>query len=251
MRLRDGTVWQSSNEGYTWWQPIPDERFVVFYLHTHSHDRGYLLTASKKFYYTTDTGRSWNHQTAPNPPNTFGAIILHFQPNTEYLIWTGNADCEGNGGQCHAEAHYSTDNGRKWYSIESYVRNCAWARDKELLIDRTQIICESYKEKKGDQRTFNVNVNPLQLVTGTQFFSHKKVLFDRVVGFAKFSEFLIVAEVSDCLLMAQLLSEPPNSILSNNSLLTSKCRWTGRTLLLASSRQVSDPKITYVSPVSS
>ncbi|OCB88754.1 signal sequence binding protein [Sanghuangporus baumii] len=194
VRLRDGTIWQSSNEGYTWWQPFPDERFVVFYLHSHSHDRGYLLTASTKFYYTTDTGRSWNQQNAPLPPNTFNAVILHFQPNSEYLIWTGNANCEGNGDQCHAEAHYSTDNGRKWYLIESYVRNCAWARDKELVIDRTQIICESYKEKKGDQRTFNVNVNPLQLVGGTQFFSHKRVLFERVVGFAKFSEFLIVAE---------------------------------------------------------
>ncbi|KAH8108890.1 hypothetical protein DFH11DRAFT_1818258 [Phellopilus nigrolimitatus] len=59
----------------------------------------------------------------------------------------------------------------------------------------TQIICESYKEK-GNQRLFQANTKPLQLVGGAQFFS-KKVLFDRVIGFAKFSEFLIVAESLD------------------------------------------------------
>ncbi len=80
--------------------------------------------------------------------------------------------------------------------MESYVRNCAWARDAELKIDSTQVLCESYRDKKGNQRTFQVNDNPLQLVGGTSFFSkNKRVLFERVVGFAKFSEFLIVAEV--------------------------------------------------------
>ncbi|EJC99110.1 signal sequence binding protein [Fomitiporia mediterranea MF3/22] len=194
VRLHDGSIWQSSNEGYSWNQLFPDERFVVFYLHTYSHDRGYLLTASNKFYYTTDTGKNWHSQDAPSPPNTFGAVIMHFHPNSEYIIWTGDVDCTGNGNNCHSEARFSTDNGRNWHFIESYVRNCAWARDKELKIDSSQIICESYKEKQGNQRLFNVDINPLQLVGGAQFYRNKQVIFDRVVGFAKFSEFLIVAE---------------------------------------------------------
>ena len=99
------------------------------------------------------------------------------------------------GPTCHAEAFYSTDNGRKWNLVESYVRNCAWARDKELKIDLTQIICESLREKKGNQHTAQPSENPLQLVSGSQFFKKKRLLFERVVGFAKFSEFLIVAEV--------------------------------------------------------
>lgn len=130
------------------------------------------------------------------PPNNFGAVIMHFHPQTDYLLWTGNKNCENGNEDCHTEAYYSQDNGRNWNFVESYVRNCAWARDAELRIDQTLIICESFKEKKGNQKRFNANDNHLQLVAGSSFFGNKKVLFDRVVGFAKFSEFLVVAEVS-------------------------------------------------------
>ena len=37
--------------------------------------------------------------------------------------------------------------------------------------------------------------NPLELIEGTDYYRRKKKLFDHVVGFAKFSEYLIVAEV--------------------------------------------------------
>jgi hypothetical protein len=198
VRLDDNSVWQSSNEGYTWTRPVPDEEFVYFYMHSYSNDRAYLITRSRTFYYTTDGGVKWYKQTAEAVPNTFGAPVLHFHPTSDYLIWTGNVDCETGpslSGKCRAVAYYSTDNGRNWRTVEEYVRNCAWARDSELKIDRSQILCESYREKKGDQRMFQPNSNSLQLVSGSNFFKDKRKLFDRVVGFAKFSEFLIVAEV--------------------------------------------------------
>lgn len=62
-------------------------------------------------------------------------------------------------------------------------------------MDPTQILCESYKNKDGSQLFFDLN-NPLELIGGKDFFSKRKKLFDHVVGFAKFAEFLIVAEVS-------------------------------------------------------
>jgi hypothetical protein len=80
--------------------------------------------------------------------------------------------------------------------LETYVRNCAWARDATLFTDPTEIICESYKDKTGNQRFFQVD-NPLELIEGTNYYSKKKQLFSHVVGFAKFSEFLIVAEVRE------------------------------------------------------
>lgn len=64
-----------------------------------------------------------------------------------------------------------------------------------MLVDLSQIICESYRDKQGSQRFFGTNI-PLELISGTQFFAKKMKLFDQVVGFAKFSEYLIVAEVS-------------------------------------------------------
>lgn len=97
--------------------------------------------------------------------------------------------------------------------IEEYVRNCAWAKDAELAVDRSQILCESYRDKVGSQRYFQSN-NPLQLVGGSDFFKKKKTLFNQVVGFAKFAEFLIVAEVSRVVLVVWLLA---NAFFSSSS----------------------------------
>ena len=96
---------------------------------------------------------------------------------------------------CHAEAWYTRDNGRSWHPIEKYVViDCAWALDTKLNADPTEILCESYQKKEGNQRFFVDN--PLELVEGQGYYSRKKKLFNQVVGFTKFSEFLVVAEVS-------------------------------------------------------
>ena len=191
-------MWISSNEGYTWTQLIFQEfsRFVAFYHHKYSPDRAYLITDSEKFFYTTDTGRTWHAATAPTPPNSFRALVLHFHPDSDMLIWIGNKDCSINVENCRAEAHFSRDNGRTWSFVESYVRNCAFAKDSHLDADPTEIVCESYRDKKGSQGYFGNN-NPLELVAGRNYFEKatRRRLFENVVGFTKFSEFLVVAEV--------------------------------------------------------
>ena len=149
VRLHDNSIWQSSNEGYTWSQVHPEERFLAFYHHPHSPDRAYLLTSGSAFYATTDFGRSWNKFDTPNPPNTFRAQVLRFQPDADRLIWIGNQDCDKLFANCRAQAHYSRDNGRHWTHIEDYVVNCAWATDTKLHADPTEIICESYQKKEG------------------------------------------------------------------------------------------------------
>ena len=194
VRLADYSLWQSSNEGYSWIQHFPEEPFLAFYHHKYTPDRAYAITAGKKILYTTNTGRSWHYTETPTIPNTFGQAVLHFHPESDYLIWTGEDGCSGRGENCHAEAHYSRDNGRSWTLLDTYIRNCAWARDATLFTDPTEIICESYRDKTGNQKLFQLN-NPLELIEGTDYYRKKKKLFDHVVGFAKFSEYLIVAEV--------------------------------------------------------
>lgn len=78
--------------------------------------------------------------------------------------------------------------------MEDYVRNCAFAKDHSIDADPSEIICESHKEKSGNQRFFSGS-NMLELVVGSNYYQKKKKIFDAVVGFAKFSEYLIVAEV--------------------------------------------------------
>ncbi|KAF5354534.1 hypothetical protein D9758_011247 [Tetrapyrgos nigripes] len=196
VRLVDGSIWLSRNEGFTWVQVEEGERFVAFYHHPYSNDRAYLLTRNDYFYTTTDFGRSWNRRNTPSPPNTFRAQVLRFQPRSDNLIWVGNVDCEdGSISKCHAEAHYSTDNGHGWNFVEKFVVNCAWTVDTKLSADPTEIICESYSIKQGSQRMMSAE-NRLELVEGKEFFRKKQKLFDEVVGFAKFSEYLVVAEMS-------------------------------------------------------
>jgi hypothetical protein len=194
VRLVDNTIWQSANEGYSFTQIAKDDEILAFYIHPFSRDRAYLVSSGDKIHYTTDRGQSWHSFKPPTRANIFGIRALSFHPlETDYLIWTGIKGCGRGEKDCYAEAQYSTDNGRSWDVVEKYVRNCQWARDKELLVDSRRIMCESYKEKKGDQRRFR-NV-ALQLVIGSPYFQKKQTLFDNIVGFAKFSEYLLVAEV--------------------------------------------------------
>jgi hypothetical protein len=196
VRLADHTIWQSRNEGFTWDQIHPEMKFLAFYHHKYSNERAFLITDHETVFYTTDTGRTWNRFKAPTPPNTFGAQALRFNPaDTDYILWVGNMNCVGTAQYCHAEAQLSRDNGRKWAVVEKYVRNCAFAKDRELDTDPTEIICESFTTKKGRQGMPS-SANPMELVVGSNYFKNKKKLFEQVVGFAKFSEFLVVANVS-------------------------------------------------------
>ena len=59
-------------------------------------------------------------------------------------------------------------------------------------------MCESYEKKSGDQRGFNVpggTQNAVMLVEGSPFFRGKRVLFGNVIGFTKFAEYMLVADV--------------------------------------------------------
>ncbi|ESK86675.1 signal sequence binding protein [Moniliophthora roreri MCA 2997] len=195
VRLHNFAVYQSSNEGYTWQQIHPKERFLAFYHHPYSNERAYLITAENRIYITTDTGRSWHRMMTPSPPNRFRVPVLRFQPGSDRIIWTGSVNCEGSQQGCHTEAHWSRDNGRTWTLIDKYVVNCAWVADTNLQADPTEIVCESWQQKEGNQPS---QPGPgLELVEGKNYYAQgeRKKLFDNVIGFAKFSEYLVVAEL--------------------------------------------------------
>lgn len=195
VQLSDSSIWQSSNEGFTWKRLYDKENFLAMAIHGFNKDRAYLVTSSRVVYYTTDVGKNWLTFTPPTDPNGLGVPILDFHPTqSDWLIWTGQVDCGSmTSTSCRAQSHYTTDNGRNWKLIENYVKTCSWGRDSRLKIDERLIICESLVTKKGSQRSSDYN--PTELVAGKSFYTKKEQLFKTVVGFATFSEFLIVAEV--------------------------------------------------------
>lgn len=210
-------------------------------MHTYAKDRAYLITESSDVHYTTDKGASWNKFTAPSMPNSLGIPLLDFHPiRPDWLIWTGMAACEQSDSKnCRAIAYYTKDNGRHWYKIDEYVRICSWGRDKALRLDEKIIFCESYRDKKGSQRSVYADNNPLQLVSGEFFYGTKKVLFPSIVGFATFEEYMVVAEVrcrSAVLLLQQLTLLTPRSSTRLLAPSGSRSRSTARTLHSLASR---------------
>jgi len=147
-------------------------------------------------YITTDSGLTWTKTDTPLPPNSFGLRVIQFQPTPDFLIWSGDADCQNSGGAgCHAEAWYSQDNGENWDLVERYVRECRWGLAFKPEADPTEIICESFTAKHGSQPKMLSWENTLGLVAGKQFYTEKRMLLNEIIVFDVFSEFLFVGEV--------------------------------------------------------
>ncbi|THU81963.1 Oligoxyloglucan reducing end-specific cellobiohydrolase [Dendrothele bispora CBS 962.96] len=195
VRLYDGSVWQSQNEGYDWMRLEPHEHFTKLRHHPNDDERAYLLTNDAYFYATTDAGHSWIRVATPGPPSRFPAEVLELQVHPDYLLWMGDVNCErGRQEQCHGAAWYSVDNGKRWSFVEHYVRSCMWSPLSSHFTDLTEIFCESYSIKEGYQGTKSP-ANRLKIVSGKSFYAEKEVLFDN--GFilsGKFSLYLAVIE---------------------------------------------------------
>ena len=129
--------------------------------------------------------------------------------------------------------------------MEDYVRNCAFAKDHSIDADPTEIICESYKEKSGNQRYFSGS-NRLELVVGSNYYQNKRKMFDAVVGFAKFSEYLVVAEVSILSSVPWYHDSPSSSYFQRNDHWHCKSHWMAFTSLLVNSLRVCTQRLTYV-----
>ncbi|CAH7670748.1 hypothetical protein PPACK8108_LOCUS5483 [Phakopsora pachyrhizi] len=193
----ENQVWQSNNQGYSWDEPIKNAKFISMQIHPYSRDRAYLISPDQTIYYTTDKGSSWNNLKTPMSPNLLGLPLLDFHPTrSDWLIWSGSEGClSREKANCKAVAFYTKDNGRYWSKIDDYVRVCSWGRDKKFKVEERAIYCESYLHKRGSQ--MGMTDNPLRLILGRNFYSDRKTLFDSIVGFATFEEFMVVAQVVD------------------------------------------------------
>ncbi|KAK0528682.1 vacuolar protein sorting/targeting protein PEP1 [Tilletia horrida] len=201
----DGTIWLSRNDGMDWKAlegiggDNGDGHAIAVIPHRFAHERAYLISRGQRVWYTDDRGYTWKPFDAPDKPNTMGLSVLQFhaqQPN--WLIWTGQYQCETVfSPSCRARAWYSLDGGENWNKIDEYVKTCAWATEHHFNANPQTIICESFKNKKGSQLSFDKNNNVLELIVGDKFYNSRRKLFDNVVDFAFFSEFLLVGELRD------------------------------------------------------
>lgn len=164
-------------------------------MHPYFKSRAYLIGSGKTIWWTSDAGANWKSLDTPTDANGLGIDLLDFHPRRDnWLIFTGSYDCTASLSEnCRAVAFSSRDDGRTWQEIASYVRVCSWGRDASFKIDERVIFCESYREKSGSQRAFDGN--PLELVYGADLYTKKRTVFNSIIGFATFAEYMVVARV--------------------------------------------------------
>ncbi|KAL9932857.1 hypothetical protein V8E36_008112 [Tilletia maclaganii] len=201
----DGTIWLSKDEGWSWSEVKDvggdkgDGHALAVVPHRWRFTHAYLISRGQRVWVTANQGISWKPFDAPDKPNSFGIPPLQFHP-TEYdwLIWNGMKDCDTIvSPNCRARAWYSLDGGANWEKVDEYVKTCAWGSKDHFVADPQTIICESYKSKKGSQLSFSQANNNLELIVGEKFYRNKRRVFDNIVDFATFSEFLLVGQLLD------------------------------------------------------
>jgi len=182
------------DHGKTWAKAV-DDNIVAIYPHQYNNDYVYFLTATSKFYRSTDRGLhdSIHPYEAPQMPNPHRLQILQFHPTeSDWLIWIGGEHCEKDGPECHTVASVSQKNGldKSWESLLPYVKKCAFVwREAGRHTDKKEVFCEQYTNEEMGA--------PVELISSEDWFKTKDVKFKSVVEFATMSEFIIVATKGD------------------------------------------------------
>lgn len=188
MRTDRQETYITVDHGKKWQRVLDDakEEIVAIYPHTYFSEVVYLITNSKKVYYSQNYGKTFHHFDAPEEPNRDRLQILTFHPGEkDWLLWTGGKDCSGVGTDCHSVAHVSRKGGEEWTTLLPYVRKCQFVWREGRKDSEKLVYCEHFA---GEDPT-----GPVKLVASADWFEHKDTHFEDVISFATMSEFIIVA----------------------------------------------------------
>lgn len=192
MRTKEHEVWITHDGGAKWEQILKDVDVVSIYPNSHFFDSIYFITTKDEIWYTLDRGvTAPKKMKVPTKPNRQNLLVMDFHPNKkEWLIWTGQKDCESLGDNCHAVAYYTKDNGEEWHRLLPHVGLCKWIRgQKQKVISERLIFCEHDEKENGSGN--------LQLLASDNFFDDKKEHFPDIIGFATMAEFIVVASINE------------------------------------------------------
>ncbi|KAJ3278942.1 vacuolar protein sorting/targeting protein PEP1 [Borealophlyctis nickersoniae] len=207
--IRDKSDWvhMSPDNGKTWENILKDAGTIpAMFKDPFRGDRAYFITTKNQVWYTSDAGKNFAKMDVPLPASNQVAtshILRTHGKDPNLLIWTGDAgSCLGAYGDCRAEAYYSTDHGRSWHKLLTYVDMCIFADNGKFVpAGERGVLCLEFDLKEGDQRA-GQRSSERQLVwsddvkKGTDGFTVK---LKRIVhsGVALFEEFAVAAMVSD------------------------------------------------------
>ncbi|QSS60294.1 signal sequence binding protein [Histoplasma capsulatum] len=180
-------IFLSRDHGKKWKRILEEEKITRIEPHRFFDDVAYFLTNNGDGWYTLDRGDTFRKFKAPLPPNQDKLPVLSFHPDRrDWLIWTGADECNGNGGNCHSVAYYTTNLGGEWHFLMRYVRRCEFiSRDARGSSDKL-VFCEQFENE-------NPSNKHLQLLSTEDWFAEKRLHYSNILDFATMQEFIIVA----------------------------------------------------------
>ncbi|SMQ45937.1 unnamed protein product [Zymoseptoria tritici ST99CH_3D7] len=187
MRTELREVFKTHDHGKSWIPVLKEEEVLAIYPHQYQNDRVYLVTPSKKVYFSTDFAKNFHSFDAPEEPNRAHVQVLTFHPKEkDWLIWTGGRDCKGD--QCLTVAQVSRKHGESWETMLRAVRKCQFVYREDRENSDSMVLCEQYENenenKEGASRL---------LVSSTDWFEHKQEVKRDVIAFATMAEYIVVA----------------------------------------------------------
>ncbi|KAI8971058.1 hypothetical protein BDB01DRAFT_854995 [Pilobolus umbonatus] len=182
VRLSNGEVWQTSNQGIKWNRVLEDSGFVIsVILHEFDNRRAYALTRDA-MYVTEDQGANWRKIKVPLPASRLTNQVLDFHPTErDWLLYIGQAEDVS----MYSEAFISRNNGKDWGSLELYVDKCIFGRDSNFNIEKETIFCSVHDKKRVGEG--------IRLLRTTDWGSTTETYFDDVVEFFVVEDFMAVA----------------------------------------------------------
>lgn len=190
MQIDSENVYKTHDQGVSWTKILKGEDIVAIMPHRYFSDWIYFLTASNAAFVSKDRGKTIKEIELPSPPNNMGKPILDFHSSrSSWLLFTGTKGCEKSSGQnCRAVTFYTENGGSTWEVLHDQVDNCQYIGATKVESDSNLIYCTAWSSVDGTG-------GQLELLSSIDYFETHEKIFDSVVGFAVFEEYIIVAEV--------------------------------------------------------
>ncbi|KAF9211069.1 vacuolar protein sorting/targeting protein PEP1 [Podila verticillata] len=187
----------SRNEGKDWDRVEVEGSIISLERHPYERSTAVITTAGHKQYITQDKGDNWDALDLPVVPalSFRNYDFWSFHPSESgWFIFMGEKDCgyEGNN-RCHAEAYVTRDAGKHWAGLADWVKSCSWAQDNKFKrVNFQGIYCEQYADKSVSQKQLSQSTT--RFVYSGDFMASVNTLYEEIVGYAIYSEYLVLAE---------------------------------------------------------
>lgn len=182
-------LYVSHDQGNEWDQVLQDEHIISIFQNTYANEQVYFLGMDKKGWVTYDRCNSIHKITLPVYSHLEYSTIEFHPDDKNWIIFTG---CNENEimGDCNTVSYYSTNGGDSWNILMSNTRSCSWIKSNTFNANKNLIYCEIFSPdlKKSP-------LDPVKLIYSIDFFQSYTVLFDSIMGYVRFEEFIILAEL--------------------------------------------------------